>query len=1182
MGKGKKNTKQLSPEEQQARAAKRRMDNGGDEFKGAPRKRGPKVKGAGSQRVGRGAVTVAGVLIKEWQRTPKQILHEWTQKNKRSRPFYQKRPAKPSSKHRVSAYLPDPNPSHKERSLRFTPDQSFNTVLAAEHSAALLALQGIDASIPHEKKLPEPFRQMWCDLVGRSGKIEVKLTVKEQKKLKKAAKLAEARAAKLAKLSGDTVTTAANEHGVHSETKSNTSGKNSSSSSVPAAPSSSKSSKSFKSPPLSAAIQKPKATQQKAQRGAPKQPISLTSTQRYQSVHERNQVRLQQNAKRSAVRRERENRQSKNASVVMSDANRKYIKEILRDMSEGRDDVQEERDPEEEQVLVEQLVDMGFGSDQASLALQMRSTVEDALNWLLVNIPEEDLPTSFDPRKTNAISIGKLHSQDKNKPSGGSGNEVSNSDSNTNSINALEPSNTIERDLYESGFSIEKIRQALKKTKNNQWEALLLMYGKASGRVLTKPSVNNPEVEEEDEDSDEDSDEYGEEPLEDEVLVLESMYPDSIIIGPNPRKKERGNGMEISMDVGPSVVSLGQDGIPVTVEMWLPMGSKYPSRCSSRPGTLVTCVVLIRHPSLTSIEREQITNEIAKEVYEARKEGGGVISIVLQYLQDTMLNTIATVKAEERKKLHSGHSSTSQNTSTLKMKMKMKSNPKIKNGSSTENETKTKSKTKEKTKVGGVLEKVARTQHNSKNKKSRHRYGHVTILTNHRERTEMSSSLKKFHEDKDAKLRKDEDFKDIQNVRKGLPSAKEEKNIVTSCYNNRVVLISGETGCGKTTQVPQFILNDAMKNGRGGDVNIICTQPRRIAAIGVAERVAKEQGTTLGDVVGYQIRLDKKMSKRTRLLFCTTGILLRRMQGDMDMNGVTHIVVDEVHERNVDTDFLLAVLRSLVRRKNSRVKVVLMSATMDARLFERYFHQGMEKEWPRAPPIISIPGRTFPVTEVYLEDVLERTKYIPHARSGWRSVSIDTAKGGERSQDGSKGATGAKGAKGAKDSNGKETKEEDGPQRESTSIGGVHPYHLGQGSDMNNISNLTYEALQKLNHDSKGPRRRGGGGGGSADYNLVASAVALADREGMRDRDDGAILVFMSGTMEINKTIDAIRRLYDSKSQKMFLKKLEISVFLIQTSFIDCNSCYNIVTIQFFCSSFLLSFLKPYLSNQFK
>jgi ATP-dependent RNA helicase DHX36 len=93
----------------------------------------------------------------------------------------------------------------------------------------------------------------------------------------------------------------------------------------------------------------------------------------------------------------------------------------------------------------------------------------------------------------------------------------------------------------------------------------------------------------------------------------------------------------------------------------------------------------------------------------------------------------------------------------------------------------------------------------------------------------------------------------------------------------QVLVVSGETGCGKTTQLPQFILESEILNGKGADCSIICTQPRRISAISVATRVAAESGDELGETVGYQIRLESKRSANTRLLFCTTGVLLRRL-----------------------------------------------------------------------------------------------------------------------------------------------------------------------------------------------------------------------------------------------------------------------------------------------------------------
>ena len=135
----------------------------------------------------------------------------------------------------------------------------------------------------------------------------------------------------------------------------------------------------------------------------------------------------------------------------------------------------------------------------------------------------------------------------------------------------------------------------------------------------------------------------------------------------------------------------------------------------------------------------------------------------------------------------------------------------------------------------------------------RHGGGHVTVLRRSDERKSLSVDLQRFHRAKVDKEKTNSSFRDVQRTRRSLPSAKEAGAIVQSVLNNRVLLISGETGCGKTTQVPQFLLNHAMETGRGGEINIICTQPRRIAAIGVAERVAEEQGVKLGDVVGYQV-----------------------------------------------------------------------------------------------------------------------------------------------------------------------------------------------------------------------------------------------------------------------------------------------------------------------------------------
>lgn len=207
--------------------------------------------------------------------------------------------------------------------------------------------------------------------------------------------------------------------------------------------------------------------------------------------------------------------------------------------------------------------------------------------------------------------------------------------------------------------------------------------------------------------------------------------------------------------------------------------------------------------------------------------------------------------------------------------------------------------------------------------------------------------------------------------RKKLPAWKCREAILGSIRANQVTVISGMTGCGKSTQVPQFILDEWL-DGAGGTgrstCHVVCTQPRRISATGVAERVAAERDERVPGSVGYQIRLESKMSRDTRLTFCTTGVLLRRLESDPDLHGVTHVVVDEVHERSQDSDFLLMVLKDLLA-KRANLKVVLMSATLNSDLFLKYFH-------PAAiPGVVEIPGKTFPVKPIFLEEVLDLVGY---------------------------------------------------------------------------------------------------------------------------------------------------------------------------------------------------------------
>jgi hypothetical protein len=208
----------------------------------------------------------------------------------------------------------------------------------------------------------------------------------------------------------------------------------------------------------------------------------------------------------------------------------------------------------------------------------------------------------------------------------------------------------------------------------------------------------------------------------------------------------------------------------------------------------------------------------------------------------------------------------------------------------------------------------------------------------------------------------DKTFQDMMRRRAVLPAWKSRKELLKLIDDSQVVVVSGQTGCGKSTQIPQFVLDHFIQASKGSECNIICTQPRRISAIGLAERVAEERAEKVGDTVGYRIRMEVKGGQNTRLFYVTTGILLRQLSSDVALKGVSHVIIDEVHERSLDIDFILIVLRHTLRRRPD-LKVVLMSATLDADLFADYFG---------GAPVVSIPGRTFPVTQFFLEDVLER------------------------------------------------------------------------------------------------------------------------------------------------------------------------------------------------------------------
>lgn len=222
----------------------------------------------------------------------------------------------------------------------------------------------------------------------------------------------------------------------------------------------------------------------------------------------------------------------------------------------------------------------------------------------------------------------------------------------------------------------------------------------------------------------------------------------------------------------------------------------------------------------------------------------------------------------------------------------------------------------------------------------------------------------------------------IMDFRSKLPITIYKDEILECIDRNNVVVIVGQTGCGKTTQLPQMLLDREISLHRGGTCNILITQPRRIAAISVAERVAFERGEKVGQSCGYTVRFDSKPpSRRGSIHYVTTGVFLRLLHEGTSLSHISHIVVDEVHERDMNTDFLLVILKRL----NPLVKIVLMSATLDSGLFAEYFGQGEQ-----SAPIVEIPGRTFPVEKHYLEEIAELLKQqYPTYRLGFSQEYLE-------------------------------------------------------------------------------------------------------------------------------------------------------------------------------------------------
>ncbi|XP_051766444.1 ATP-dependent RNA helicase DHX29 [Ctenopharyngodon idella] len=319
--------------------------------------------------------------------------------------------------------------------------------------------------------------------------------------------------------------------------------------------------------------------------------------------------------------------------------------------------------------------------------------------------------------------------------------------------------------------------------------------------------------------------------------------------------------------------------------------------------------------------------------------------------------------------------------------------------------------------------------------------------------------------------------------REQLPVFQHREKVLEALRRHRVLVIAGETGSGKSTQIPQFILEDLLAAGEAAQpCNVVVTQPRRISATSLASRVSQELGSEDGpggknSLCGYQIRMENRSSDATRLLYCTTGVLLRKLQQDQLLSSLTHIIVDEVHERSVQSDFLLTILKEVVHKRTD-LRLILMSATVDCQKFANYFNRC---------PVVTIPGRAFPVEVFHLEDIVEETGYVLEQDSEYcqKYVEEDDEINISISQKG-----------------GKTVQHQELIVRDSGSGWDLGP-------ELDHFSSRTRHVLQYMNPSK-------------INMDLILDLLAYLDKSPQFRDVDGAVLVFLPGLAHIQQLHDLL------------------------------------------------------------
>ncbi|KAF3923404.1 hypothetical protein ABW21_db0206027 [Orbilia brochopaga] len=561
-------------------------------------------------------------------------------------------------------------------------------------------------------------------------------------------------------------------------------------------------------------------------------------------------------------------------------------------------------------AVVKELVEAGFRISHAEEACEWATNVEDALEWLLIHVPEDDMPLKYLPDNYTVGAIAFV-------------------------TDSLAREYAAKR-LSAAGYPLEAAREALAACGDSETRAAeilmqTLVYGQPKRRAVN---------EEDDLITFEDEPMVSSQEWKEEQDSLDAIYADKYT-------RVSSDTCHIKLDV--SSTKLPQK---MVLEVRKPCSGSYPEE--------MPVWAVISEPALPSHVRLSLIRRIAE--YAETLRGEVMIFAVVDWLESTIEEMV-----DRPGKLRELSSVV----------------------------------------AGAATIRTARKTALPRKKGVRHRTNPINWTPGMPEALEMLKIV-------DARLDTMEGRK-MMHIRRSLPAWALRAHIADTVNSSPVTVISGETGSGKSTQCVQFILDDFIEREIGTAARIICTQPRRISAIGLAERVSAERCSTVGGEVGYAIRGESKIGPNTKITFMTTGVLLRRLHDGDGLSDVSHVFIDEVHERSLDSDFLLVLMKRLLAKRKD-LKLVLMS---------------------------------------YLDDVMRMTAFDTYGIVGGR---------------------------------GKITEDE--------------------VADMDPAIGAQIRAL-----------------GQSVNYDLIAATVQAIDAE-LGDQQ-GSILIFLSGTLEIQRALNAINNLSD-------------------------------------------------------